>query len=257
MRVAAEEYLLINLMMDFLFLFLAARGTWFLNLKRLMAASLFASVYALVHAMKPMPVSLHAFAFAAMSLMAFPVRDKRLCARAVLLSAPGLLVFGSTVRMCMSLGGGTLFSGAIGAFAGCVNLSVMKGVLGKAPDVRSAWFRVRLKGETAEFNAVIDTGNLLKEPLSALPVLIADEEALGKRFVDCAFRKGVFREAAFASVGGDGQMKCVRADEISVGMSGRWVKAPDMWIGLYPGRMRGGVHALAPPVVYRESRIKK
>ncbi len=254
MRVSVEEFFLINFLMDFLFLYLASRGTWFLRPGRLLLASVSGSVYALWNAYAPVRTAFHALAFACMMLIAFPLRDKRLFARTVFLSTVGLFVFGSTVRMGLSLGGGSLLSGALGVFIGMMNISVLKSVFQRVGSEHTARFYVRFKEETAEFTAIIDTGNLLKEPLSALPVLIADEEALGKRFTEKAHKENFFREAAFASVGGDGRMKCLRADEIRVNVSGRWKKAPDMWLGLYPGRMRGGVHALAPPVVNEKSR---
>ena len=47
-------------------------------------------------------------------------------------------------------------------------------------------------------------------------------------------------------IGGLGVIECLRTDRMEVNFSGKWRKAPDMWLGLYPGVMRGGVHALAP-----------
>ncbi len=249
MRIAVEEYLLINFLMDFLFLYLASRGTWFLNLKRLLIAALSGSAYALLNAYWSMPVPVHILAFSGSMLLAFPFGDIRLFMRSVFLSAIGVFVFASTVRMCLRIWEGTLAGAIFGILVGCVNITALKAAFQRAGNERSARFRVRYREEVAEFTAIIDTGNLLREPLSALPVLIADEEALGRRFNERAFRESVFREAAFASVGGDGRMKCLRADEIRMNVSGRWTAAPDMWLGLYPGRMRGGVHALAPPVV--------
>lgn len=257
MRVAVEEYLLINVWMDFLFLFLASRGTWFFNPLRLIIASLWAGAYALLDAMRPCPIALDAFALACTMLIAFPYKDRRLFSRSVTVAAAGIFVFGSIVRLTLSIGGGTLFSGACGVFAGTVIIAALKAAFEKAGSERDARFRVYLHETMAEFSAVIDTGNLLKEPLSALPVLIADEEALGKKVSACVKAGKDFREAAFASVGGDGRMKCFRADEILVNRSGRWLRAPDMWIGIYPGRMRGGVHALAPPVVLVKSGGKR
>ena len=254
MRVSIEEYFLINFVMDFLILYQAARGMWFFRAKRLMLASLFLSAYALFAAACSLPAAFHALAFVIAAMIAFPVRDRGLFIRAALLSAIGLMVFGSAVRICLTFGGGTLAAGASGALSGFVLMAALKAVAYKEISGCSAQFRVRFKDETAIFTAVIDTGNLLKEPLSALPVLIADDEALGKRFTGRAYEEAVFREAAFSSVGGDGLMKCLRADEIAMNVSGRWERVPDMWLGLYPGRMRGSVHALAPPAALRKAR---
>jgi len=251
MRIAVEEYLLINFLMDFLFLYLASRGTWFLNLKRLLIAALSGSAYALLNAYWSMPVPVHILAFSGSMLLAFPFGDIKLFMRSVFLSAIGVFVFASTVRMCLRIWEGTLAGAIFGVLVGCVNITALKAAFQRAGNERSARFRVRYREEVAEFTAIIDTGNLLREPLSALPVLIADEKALGKRFLTHALTDERIRKAAYASVGGDGQMACLRADEMDVNVSGKWIKAPDLWLGLYPGVMRGSVHALAPPVLIK------
>ncbi len=256
MRVAIEEFILINFLMDFLFLYLASRGTWFFSLKRLLWASLLGSIYSLIALINRLPPFFHSLSFALMTLTAFPIRDKGLFLRTVFIAFTGLFVLGSAVRLSLKNGGGTLLMGIIGAGAGAVLVSVMKAAFEKTGNERQAYFFVRLGESFSEFSAIIDTGNLLKEPLSALPVLIADEQALGKSFLSRAQKEKNARQAAYASIGGDGKMMLIRADEIRVNVSGRWVHAPDMWIGIYPGRMRGGVHALAPPVVSIKNRGK-
>ena len=257
MRVAIEEYLLINFLMDFLFLYLASRGTWFFSKKRLLCASAAGSAYALLHALFRFPAIVHAAAFACTAVIAFPFRERRLFFRTFFTALTGLFVLGSTARLCISNGGGTLLSGLLGAISGTASLIALKATFERTENDQSARFRVRFRDACAEFTAIIDTGNLLKEPLSALPVLIADEEALGKSFMARVASESIFREAAYASVGGDGRMKCLRADEMMVVISGKWVKTPDMWLGLYPGRMRGGVHALAPPVIDTKTNGKR
>ncbi|MBR3929907.1 MAG: sigma-E processing peptidase SpoIIGA [Clostridia bacterium] len=256
MRVAIEEYLLINFLMDFLFLYLAARGTWFFSIKRLCFAASLGSGYALFSAFFRGKMIFHAAAFMVISLIAFPSRDKRLFFRTILIALAGIFVLGSVVRLCALFGGGTLLSGLLGVLLGSVSLSALKGAFEQSACDHSVRFRVRYRDASAEFTAIVDTGNLLKEPLSALPVLIADEDALGEKIMARAAGEGNLREAAFASIGGDGRMKCLRADEMTVHVSGRWVKAPDMWLGIYPGKMRGGVHALAPPIVSAKTRAK-
>lgn len=257
MWVAAEEYLLINFVMDFLFLYLASRGTWFLRAARLISAALFASAYALLDAIWGCGTGWDAAAFACACAIAFPVREGRLFVKAAFLSVTGILIFGSTVRFFLSRGGGTLFSGFLGAISGAVCISLAKMAFRTCGNRQTAHFRVKYGGVTAEFSAIIDTGNLLKEPISALPVLIADEKALGKRFLISARASKHLREAAYASVGGDGFMACLRTASMEVNWTGRWVKAPDMYLGLYPGVMQGGVHALAPPAVNEALGIRR
>lgn len=246
MRVAAEEYLLINFLMDFLILYIASRGTWLLNAARLSLSSLFASVYALADALYGFTGIWDAAAFLCLMLIAFPVRAVRPFLKTMILALIGLLVFGSSVRLFLLRSNGTLLSGVLGAAAGCVCITAAKAVFRGGGEGRQAQFRVEYAGIKTEFTAIIDTGNLLTEPISALPVLIADERALGKSFFQTALLSEKLREAGFASVGGDGTIKCLRADGLQVSFTGKWMAMQDMWIGLYPGVMRGGVHAFAP-----------
>ena len=251
MWVAAEEFLLINFVMDFLILYLASRGTWFFCLRRLSLAALLISVYALADARFSFSGWTDAAAFFMSTLIAFPVRNGWMYMKSVGLSVMGLMIFGSVVRLFLIKGGSTLLSGALGAGTAAGFVSFSKAVFFQTGNRRTVRFRVKYGPYHAEFTAIIDTGNLLKEPLSALPVLIADEKALGKRFLTHALTDERIRKAAYASVGGDGQMACLRADEMDVNVSGKWIKAPDLWLGLYPGVMRGSVHALAPPVLIK------
>lgn len=249
MWVAAEEFLLINFVMDFLILYLASRGTWFFCMGRLMLSALLASVYALADACFAFSGWADGLVFFLSMLIAFPIRNGRMYVKSVGLTVMGILVFGSVVRLFLLKGGSTLFSGVLGAIAAIGVVSFLKALLNRTGNQKQARFRVKYGPVRSEFTAIIDTGNLLTEPLSALPVLIADESALGKRFLSYAQANGRIRMAAYASVGGDGQMACFRPDEMQMNVTGKWTKAPDMWLGLYSGVMRGNVHALAPYAV--------
>ena len=248
MWVAAEEFLLINFVMDFLILYLASRGTWFFCLGRLTLSAFFASSYALADAHFAFRGWADGLAFFLSTLIAFPVRNGRMYMKSVGLVVMGLMIFGSVVHLFLIRGGSTLLSGVLGAGAAAGVVSFSKALLIRAGNQNQARFRVKYGPVRAEFTAIIDTGNLLTEPISALPVLIADEKALGKRFLSYALTNGRVRMAAYASVGGDGQMACLRADDMQVNVTGKWMKAPDLWLGLYPGVMRGSVHALSPDV---------
>ena len=250
MWVAAEEFLLINFVMDFLILYLASRGTWFFCPGRLMLSAFFASVYALADAGYAFYGWVDGLAFVLSMLVAFPIQNGRMFFKSVSLTVMGFLIFGAVVRLFLVKGGQTLFSGALGACASFAVVSFSKTMLFRTNQSKKARFFVKYGSFCSEFTAIIDTGNLLTEPLSALPVLIADEKALGNGFLSFALRSGRTRTAAYASVGGDGQMACLRPDEMQVNVTGKWMKAPEMWLGLYPGVMRGSVHALAPSIAF-------
>ena len=90
-----------------------------------------------------------------------------------LFSAPAALV-GSRVYYPVSLG--TLVLTAGGA-CGAMGL-VLRRFRHQGGDI--ARVRVRLRGRTAEFTALRDTGNTLRDPVSGCPVLVADRSVLLK-----------------------------------------------------------------------------
>ena len=101
-----------------------------------------------------------------------------------------------------------------------------------------------LCGRTVHFRALIDTGNRLHEPISGLPVLIA-ESSLLQDFL-CALHIP-FRSVAFGGVGGSGVVRCFRPDAVLIRRGDRLVRAPDVWVAVYPGKFPGASRALAPP----------
>lgn len=108
--------------------------------------------------------------------------------------------------------------------------------------------------ESVRFSALIDTGNRLREPVSGLPVLVAEEKLLRPLLPDgfdpahaLKTLPGDFRLVAFGGVGGNGMLGCFIPDRLTVGGSAR--PAPDMWIAVYPGSLPGRHRALAPPAL--------
>ena len=104
-----------------------------------------------------------------------------------------------------------------------------------------------VRGRTAGFRALIDTGNRLREPVSGLPVLIA-ESALVKGLL-AADAEGAppCRSIAYGALGGGGTVRCFRPDAVLIRRGERLVRAPEVWVAVYPGRMPGPTRALAPP----------
>lgn len=243
--VSAEVYLAANLLFDFFLLCLSARGTWFFRPERLASAALVGALSALVFEALMLPAA----AFAAVipvCLIAFPLTDGRrfLAASArVLLYAFLLAGAMDAVRRAGAARGVQVLTGMGAVWAA--------DALGRQirPEQDRVQLRVWSGGRWRRFAALVDTGNLLREPLSALPVLIADEAALGRQAYRTLSAQAGLRTAGFQTVGGEGELLCVRPERIEVRAGEHWRQAPDLWIGLYPGRLRGNVHALAPGVL--------
>lgn len=86
------------------------------------------------------------------------------------------------------------------------------------------------------FSAVVDTGNVLAEPLSNLPVIVAEKAAL------CGLEEGrSMRCVPFASVGGEGRLYAFLPDRIRI--DGREY---DACIAVYDGSLCPEGHALIP-----------
>ena len=109
-----------------------------------------------------------------------------------------------------------------------------------------------------ELNALIDTGNRLQEPVSGQPVIIAAEyklkNVLSENFEAAHAAERLppgFRLVGYKSLSGSGKMVCFRPDELLVSTGDGWLRAPDVWVAVYPGKLPGGVSALAPPVLGR------
>jgi len=97
-------------------------------------------------------------------------------------------------------------------------------------------------GRSARFPALIDTGNRLREPLSGLPVLVAEA-----RLVRDILPETGYRTLGFGGLGGDGRMACFRPDAIWIGSGRRRHRGPEVWVAVSPTPLPGLCQALAPP----------
>lgn len=96
-------------------------------------------------------------------------------------------------------------------------------------------------GRTARFTALVDTGNRLREPLSGLPVLIAEAGLLRGLLPADGYRM-----LHYGAIGGEGRMACFRPAAVWVGHGPGRRRAPDVWIAVAPKRLPGVFRALAP-----------
>lgn len=114
--------------------------------------------------------------------------------------------------------------------------------------------RIGTRMGEAEVEALVDTGNKLREPLSGLPVIIVGRRRLhGLLDESCLKAPGGrlapgFRIVRYGALGGKGEMQCFRPESVCIRRRGRWSDAPDVWIAVYPGDIPSGIEALAPPI---------
>ena len=158
---------------------------------------------------------------------------------ALLLSAAGLL--GGVVLALDGATGSLMTAYALG---GVCTLWIAASSL-KTRRAAQAVHRVRLvclyRGENASFDAIIDSGNTLRDYLTRLPVIVMPEAAGRRRF----HLGDVPLRPIFADTAGGRQMMGVLApQEISVEADGRR-RAVRAVLALSPG-MREGTPALVP-----------
>lgn len=105
--------------------------------------------------------------------------------------------------------------------------------------------RVWAGGRRYELDALLDTGNMLREPLSGLPVMLVDR-GIGERLT-----AGDSVEIPFGTAGGASTVRAVRASRVEIYHGGRWRAAGDMFLAACAGRLAGGVEALLPPAAIK------
>ena len=99
-------------------------------------------------------------------------------------------------------------------------------------------------GHELLFRALIDTGNKLKEPLSGLPVLIVSSEVLHQDLL----AEKQFRYLKYGVLGSSGELPAFRGHSVRIRQfCGDFTAVPDCYIAVYPGKIPGGLQALAPP----------
>jgi len=101
---------------------------------------------------------------------------------------------------------------------------------------------LRVGSRSASFPALVDTGNRLREPLSGLPVLIAEAP-----LVRDILPKTGYRTLGFGALGGEGRMACFRPDALWIVSGRKRRRGPDIWVAVSPTPLPGLCQALAPP----------
>jgi len=107
------------------------------------------------------------------------------------------------------------------------------------------------RGEQVTLDAIIDTGNLLSEPFSGLPVIVAERDALLRVLPEGFDSFGsTGKEAApsgirvipYSGVGGGGMMTAFRPSRITARLPGGKPVTADAYIGVLPAGRVGREH---------------
>lgn len=240
MQISVEWFLVDNLLMNWLIMRLAS-ALCGLPLRKYLGfiIALLGAVCALISVVWLPSFSLPMPKLLLGCMMAIPLMHHRNdVIRAVLfLYLSACLIGGLMLCLCVVLGGSMLQGVLIGTLP--IRAALIGGVLSAMlPKMirrliervnRRAQFvplRIQYGGQTIQMTALIDSGNLLIEPLSAKPVIVV--------------RKGLFgssvqtgRPVAFQSVGGEGYLLAVQAERIGVFWK-RW-HAVDAYFAESPG----------------------
>lgn len=260
MAVSVEAYWLVNFAMDLLATAIIARSLGRVRWKRVALAAAVSASWAALAQLGALRFLSSLPALAALSLLMAAIAIPPDSLRSALVSGAALLGGGvflggvqlAALRLFRGAGTAAFFAGALlgaGALLAATALRKKRLVTWEVQVFLSAG------GGEARFRALVDTGNRLREPFSGLPVLICERGVLADVLpagYDALPPGGAppgFRQVGYGALGGGGRMNCFRPELCLVDYGNGYLKSPDLWVAVYPGKMPGGVRALAPPVV--------
>jgi len=135
-------------------------------------------------------------------------------------------------------------------------LSLFSGRLRKRNLIRSRCIVTVSCGDSCvELDAIIDTGNLLSEPFSGLPVIVAEYDALlpvlpdgFEQYPDGGEACSRLRVIPYSGVGGGGMMLAFRPERLTATLPGGRAQTADAYIGvLRTGRVGRDYRAIVNP----------
>lgn len=219
---------LLDIAMDALMLILALRlGSRKLRFMRILAGALVGAMLSLAVSRLPLSLGRAALAWPVIALVMMILADGRASAlrpvRSVLLllGAAGLL--GGVVLSLYGAVGALLPAYALGAAAVLVIAASVCRERRSAQDVRALRIRIRTGGSQAEFDALCDSGNCLRDYLTHRPVIVLPERLARERlrlqttrlrpiFADTAGGRQMMwlflPEEAAAIIGGETRLFC-------------------------------------------------
>ena len=251
-----EAFAVTNFVMNLLVLSVGARAAGSVRWRRVTAASFVGTVYAgaaFVYFPQLRGFAAQTCCLLLMSLILFGRRRRWL--KGCLCTAVSCVFAGGVMTL---LGrklpaGSPLMTGA-GAMIVAVCAFFGDGIRSGNGMNGQVLLKIATRMGSTEVEALIDTGNKLREPLSGLPIVIVGRRAL-KKLLDSSCLQPPsgrlppgFRLVRYGVLGGQGEMLCFRPESVCVWSERGWREAPDVWVAIYPGDIPSGVGALAPPV---------
>ena len=235
-----ELFVGVNLAADAVLIAAACRALGCLRWRRVLFAAFLCALYAAIAAARPrpwagLPAQLALLAGVAWLLSAGS--GPRLWLRMAALLCGGALLAGGASRLTMIRGPAACLCAGYGAALLALMVAARHPLRGDF----QVFLEVCAAGRTVRFPALIDTGNRLREPLSGLPVLIAERPLLSDALPETGWR-----EIRFSAVGGGGSMACFRPSGLWIERGRRRRRAPEVWIALSPAPLPGSARALAP-----------
>ncbi len=237
-----ELFVILNLASDLALLCAVAYALGCFSARRLLAAGVLCTAYGVLAAVRPAPWASVAAQLSMLCCVSALVYG-RVCAeacRVAALLAGSALIAGGAERLFRFLPPGPARALPC-AGTGALLIGMM--LTARHPH-RDGWqisLLVRVEGRTVRIPALIDTGNRLREPLSGLPVLIAEAGLLAG-----ALPRSGWRALRFGAVCGSGQMPCFRPSAVWVERGRRKRRMPDIWVAVARQPLPGTARALAP-----------
>ncbi len=255
MRIAGEMFLVVNTALTAFSLYLSARMLRKKVRPRLLLASLLSSVYALWALVSgdPILLSVPACVLCAFfsTLLAFSKENAydrfRLCAYAL---GSGLLLSG--------LSGFFYSHGMNAALAVCsaAMLVMLGSILLRAPSpsrYHCTHVEIGFGGHLMRVSAILDSGNLLTDPITNLPVIVVSRHALFPLMPFTAFDSYDqlpfgFRYISVRTTAGRSLMPLFSPDSLRVEIEGQWQEVRGV-VAIAPSDYRG-IHALVPVALF-------
>lgn len=242
MHHSLEAYFLANFAADVALLAVVARANECMRLRRVLLSGILAAFYALMTEVVSSRLehpAIQIVLLIILSMLLIGEPDARKWSSIAIQLAGGAMILGG-------IGGIVPSSGRFTAAAFGAGLLLVMTILNVRARRIFTWdvtVLISAQGHNTSFRALIDTGNRLHEPVSGLPVLIAESrllDALPVNELSC-------RRISFGVLGGGGTMQCFRPDSVLIQRGKTVVRAPDVWVAVYPDRIPGPAGALAPP----------
>lgn len=255
-----EAFIGVNLLMNLVVFGLAARSLGHVRWKRLLAAALTGTGYALLAYGAASGLLSSVGQVLCLPVIAWILAGgrRRMMLRSLVCVAAGMLFAGGVMQLLsqrLSSGGPAMVLGGCAATAAAALAA--GGVRRRALEEQRIRLRIGTRMGKTEVDALVDTGNRLREPLSGLPVVIVGRRSLaGLLDPSCLgtlpdrLPPG-FRVVRYGVLGGQGEMLCFRPESVCIRAGDAWLPAPDIWVAVYPDEMPSAVEALAPPVFGR------